>query len=54
VDAQYAIVFVVRANLIARAREYATLADALAAVGLSEQAIRARTGPGPGPRSSSI
>lgn len=37
VDAQFAIVFVVRASLIARAREYATRAEALQAVGLEER-----------------
>jgi ketosteroid isomerase-like protein len=36
VDAHYAIVFTVRANTIVRAREYATRAEALEAVGLQE------------------
>ena len=36
VDAHYAIVFTVHANMIVRAREYATRAEALKAVGLSE------------------
>jgi ketosteroid isomerase-like protein len=34
VDAHYAIVFTVHANMIVRAREYATRAEALEAVGL--------------------
>lgn len=35
VDAHYAIVFTVHANMIVRAREYATRAEALEAVGLA-------------------